>query len=146
MSDENAKLKADRYIGRDGGPPQPVAGQEYTPDEAAALEAVGIASTMSRNDPDYLADLEEQARDVSSVANEVSRVTLVEGQRGAHIEVDLNRKTHRPAGRMAASTMGRLFEAEVHVRRDGGPRAGHDHAEISHGQPPRHVHYKDDRR
>lgn len=118
---------------------------DYTPDEAAALEAVGHASAMSRNDPNYIADLEEVKRDIDSVANEVRSVTLVDdGKRGHHIEVDLARPKHKPAARTTAFTLGRLLEAEVRV--DGGsPRAGDSPSTIGK-QPPRHTHYKDDRK
>lgn len=117
-----------------------------TPDEALALEAVGHASTMARNDPNWQADMEEMKRDLDGVAQEVRRVTLVDnGNRGHHVEVTLARPTHRPAARTTAGAMARLFEAEMDVRQ-APQRAGHEHADVSYRQPQRHVHYKDDRK
>jgi hypothetical protein len=119
---------------------------KYTPDEVAALEAVGHASAMSRNDPDYYAGLEEQARDIEGVANEVKRVTLVDrGRQGSYIQVDPARPRNRPAVMTTAATMARLFEAEFAVdRSQAGPAPG-DSGLARSSQPPRHTHYKDDR-
>lgn len=118
---------------------------DYTPEEALALEAVGHASAMARNDPNYLADLEEQARDLASVANDTARVRLHEGPKGSTIEVEPQRPRHRPATRQMAFALGRLLEAEVQIV-PAAPRAGHDHADATYRQPAQHTHYKDDRK
>lgn len=119
---------------------------DYTPEEALALEAVGHASTMARNDPNWQADMEELQRDVDQVANEVRRVTLVDrGQHGHHLELTLARSRHRPAAQQTAAGMARLMEAELDVRRDD-IRPGHAHADHTYHQPARHKHYKDDGR
>ena len=121
-------------------------GQDWTPDDALALEAVGHASTLARNDPNWQADMEEMKREVDQVAREVARVTLVEDRRGSHIEVDLARPRHRPAAMQTASTLARLAEAELHVdRRQARPQPGDTPDGTRFGQPPRHTHYKDDR-
>ncbi len=116
---------------------------DWTPDEALALEAVGHASAMSRNDPAYVSDLEELKRDVDGIANEVARVTLVESPGGAHIDVGLARPRHRPSARQTAFALGRVLEAPVTV--ETAQRPGDVHADASYRQPPRHTHYKDDR-
>lgn len=121
-------------------------GHDWTPDEALALEAVGHAAAMARNDPNYMSDLEEMKRDVDQMTREVARVTLVDRPGGQHIEVDLARPRHRPAAMQTASTLARLAEAELHVdRRQAGRQAGDTPAETRFAQPPRHTHYKDDR-
>jgi hypothetical protein len=124
--------------GRDGD------GHDWTPDDALALEAVGHASAMSRNDPNYVADLEELKRDVDSIANEVSRVTLVEGPGGARIDVGLARPRHRPSSRATALALGRVLEAPVTV--ETARQAGDTADGARFGQPARHTHYKDDRK
>lgn len=121
---------------------------DYTPEEAAALEAVGHASAMASNDPNWQADMAELRRNVDAVANEVDRVTLVDrGERGGHhIEVDLTRRRHRPAAQQTAARMAELFEASLEVRREGAPAPGDTGRGASFAQPPRHTHYKDDRK
>lgn len=114
------------------------------PDEADLLEASGYAATLSRNDPDYYAGLEETARDVAEIANEVSAVRLIEGKGGAHIEVGLQRARNRPASRRTAFALGRILEAPVVV--EDKPRAGHTHADASYHQPPAYTFIKDDRK
>lgn len=124
-------------MGRDGD-------HDWTPDEALTLEAVGHASTMGRNDPHYVADLEETKRDLEEAANNVSRVTLIETPGGASIDVGLSRPRHRPSARQTAFALGRVLEAPVTI--ETRQRAGDQHADATYRQQPRHTHYKDDRK
>ena len=118
-------------------------GHDYTADEAEALIAAGHAGAMGRNDPDYHASLEELRRDVDGIANEVARVTLVETPGGAHIDVGLARPRHRPSARRTAIDLARVLEAPVTI--ETAPR-GEMSSAVASGQPPRHTHYKDDRK
>ena len=116
-------------------------------EDAGYLEAVGHASAMARNDPDYHASLEDNEASRRRVANEVRAVTLVDrGPKGSHIEIDLARPRHRPAGMQTASLMSELFEAELRVdRQHAGIAPGDTPAGTRFAQPPQHTHYKDDR-
>ena len=117
--------------------------------DAELMEASAKLATLNRNSDKYDLTLEEMARlreqdaALFDASNKVKEVVVVERPRGgSHVELHMNTPHHRFKTREVGETIGHLLEAPVRMVREGT-------AEVegpSYRQPPRHVHYKDDRR
>jgi hypothetical protein len=99
-------------------------------------------SMLSRNDPDYAADISKVAADVRTVANQVGSVEIVAG-RDPHIAIRMTDRNNHPKLRHAGSTIGKLFEAPVYAK--SNPQTG-DSGPITQDRQPWHRFVKDQRR
>lgn len=80
------------------------------------LEAAAwLKAAESRNDPDYISDLEEKARSVEEIANSVTSVILYRDGKRNRVEVGLARPSRPAEARAVACGLGALLEAPVRV-------------------------------
>ncbi len=84
-------------------------------DHAGYEEESWKAATLARNDPDYIAGLEELKRISDEISAATTSIILYRDRRRTRIEVGLGSPTNRSLATNVACRLGELLEAPVRV-------------------------------